>query len=143
MAKHTLLSDPERDQLLGVPTGQDDLARLYTLETADFDLIRLRRENRNRLGVGLQLALLRYPGATLAQILDRISGIPEELLSFIAEQLDIPAEAIADYAARDQTMTDHARELAMTLGLRSAAGTDIPFMIAAAADAAWRQTKGS
>lgn len=142
MAKHTLLSDAERDQLFGVPAGQDDLVRLYTFEAADFDLIRLRREDRNRLGVGLQLALLRYPGTTLAQVLDRVPGIPEELLSFIAKQLDIPAEAIADYAARNQTMTDHARELAMTLGLRGAAGTDIPFMIAAAADAAWSTDRG-
>ena len=74
MAKHTLLSDPERDQLFGIPAGQDDLVRLYTFEAVDFDLIRLRREDRNRLGFGLQLALLRYP-ATLAQVLDRVPGV--------------------------------------------------------------------
>ena len=39
-------------------------------------------------------------------------------------------------------MTDHARELAMTLELRGAAGTDIPFMIAVAADAAWSTDRG-
>lgn len=39
---------------------------------------------------------------------------------------------LADYAARDQTMTDHARELAERLGVRGPIRTDIPFMIEAA-----------
>jgi hypothetical protein len=39
-------------------------------------------------------------------------------------------------------MTDHARELAATLGLRGAARTDIPFMIDAATKAAWATDKG-
>jgi hypothetical protein len=142
MPKHSLLSEAERDQLLGIPTERDDLARLYTFEPSDIDQIRLRREDRNRLGIGLQLALLRHPGATLAQVLDRVHGLPEELLAFVAEQLGVATEAIADYAAREQTMTDHARELAAALGLRSPARTDIPFMIAAAADAAWSTDKG-
>lgn len=142
MAKHELLSDGERDQLLGVPTERDDLARLYTFEPTDIDLIRLRREDRNRLGIGLQLALFRHPGTTLAQILNRVSALPEELLSFIAEQLGIPAEAIADYAAREQTMTDHARELAAAFGLRGPVKTDIPFMIEMATNASWPTDKG-
>jgi TnpA family transposase len=142
MPKHELLSDAEREQLLGIPTERDDLARLYTFEPMDIDLIRLRREDRNRLGIGLQLALFRHPGTTLAQLLNRVTGLPEELLSFIAEQLGMPAEAIEDYAAREQTMTDHARELAAALGLRGPARTDIPFMIEMAANAAWPTDKG-
>nr|WP_168169019.1 DUF4158 domain-containing protein [Shinella sp. HZN7] len=142
MAKHELLSDAEREQLLGIPPERDDLARLYSFEPADIDLIRLRREDRNRLGIGLQLALFRHPGTTLAQVLNRTTSIPEGLLSFVSEQLGIPAEAIADYAAREQTMTDHARELANTLGLRVPARTDIPFMIEMAATVAWSTDKG-
>ena len=69
MRKHELLNEAEREQLLGFPTSRDDLARLYTFEPHDLDLIRLRRENRNRLGVAVQLALFRHPGMTLAQIL--------------------------------------------------------------------------
>ncbi|AFL49732.1 hypothetical protein ABIE78_004492 [Sinorhizobium fredii] len=79
---------------------------------------------------------------TLAQILQSSAGLPEELVSSIAEQLDIPAAALADYAGREQTMTDHARELAGAYGLRGAARTDIPFMIEAAARAAWGTDKG-
>uniref|UniRef100_UPI000567368B DUF4158 domain-containing protein n=1 Tax=Rhizobium fredii TaxID=380 RepID=UPI000567368B len=62
MRKHELLTEAERVQLLGVPTERDDLARLYTFERRDLDLIRLRREDRNRLGLALQLALFRHPG---------------------------------------------------------------------------------
>ncbi|WP_425524262.1 DUF4158 domain-containing protein [Brucella anthropi] len=142
MRKHELLNEAEREQLLGFPTSRDDLARLYTFEPHDLDLIRLRRENRNRLGVAVQLALFRHPGMTLAQILQRSAGLSEELVSFIAEQLDLPETAFAAYAVRDQTMTDHARELASALGLRGASRTDIPFMIEAAAKAAWGTDKG-
>ncbi|AFL49733.1 hypothetical protein ABIE78_004491 [Sinorhizobium fredii] len=60
MRKHELLSEAEREQLLGIPIDRDDLARLYTLEPHDIDQVRLRREDRNRLGVALQLALFRH-----------------------------------------------------------------------------------
>ena len=65
--KHEILTDAEREQLIGIPTGRDRLARLYTIEPADVDLIGTRREQRNLLGVAVQLALLRHPGMTLAQ----------------------------------------------------------------------------
>lgn len=142
MRKHELLSETEREQLLGIPIDRDDLARLYTLEPNDIDQVRLRREDRNRLGVALQLALFRHPGVTLAQILQSSAGLPEELVSFVAEQLDITAIALADYAGREQTMTDHTRELAAAYGLRGATRADIPFMIEAAAKAAWETDKG-
>ncbi|AFL51776.1 hypothetical protein ABIE78_002368 [Sinorhizobium fredii] len=142
MRKHELLTEAERVQLLGVPTERDDLARLYTFERRDLDLIRLRREDRNRLGLALQLALFRHPGMTLAQILLRSTSLPEELVSFVAQQLDIPAASFADYAGREQTMTDHARELAAAVGLRGASRTDIPFMIDADAGAAWDTDRG-
>jgi hypothetical protein len=81
MAKHELLSDAEREQLLGIPRERDQLARLYTLERSDFDII-------------------------------------QQLIAFIAEQLAIAPNALSDYASREQTMTDHARELATALGFR-------------------------
>ncbi|MGX1500808.1 TnpA family transposase [Labrenzia sp. MBR-25] len=142
MRKHELLSEAEREQLFGIPVDRDTLARLYTFEISDLELIWNRREDRNRLGVALQLALLRHPGMSLAQILHRPAGLPNELVIFVAEQLEIPASVLAYYAVREQTMTDHARELATALGLRPAARTDITFMIDAAAKAACSTDKG-
>lgn len=60
--KHQLLTESERGQILAIPTDRDHLARLYTFEPADIEIIGARRERRNRLGVALQLALLRHPG---------------------------------------------------------------------------------
>ena len=140
--KHQLLTESERDQILAIPTDRDHLARLYSFEPSDIDIIGARRERRNRLGVALQLALLRHPGTTLAQIIRDKGAIPHHLAAFVAEQLGLRVTDLADYAARDQTMTDHARELAEHLNLRGPTRTDIPFMIEAAAKTAWATDKG-
>jgi len=60
----------------------------------------------------------------------------EPLVSFIASQLRLPTAALADYAVREQTTTDHARELGAALGLRPQARTDLSLIIDAAASAA-------
>src|SRR3546814_1481708 len=57
--KHQLLTESERAQILAIPTDRDHLARLYTFEPSDIEIIGARRERRNQLGVALQLALLR------------------------------------------------------------------------------------
>ena len=140
--KHELLTEAEREQLIGIPTDRDQLARLYTFEPADIDLIGARREKRNLLGVAVQLALLRHPGMTLAQLLQDRSAMPVALISFAAGQLGVSPSLFADYAVREQTMTDHARELAARLGMRGPVRSDIPLMIDAAARAAWPTDKG-
>ena len=136
MDRNRLLTDAERRRLVHIPEERDELVRLYTFEAADLTLIRDRRDDANRLGVAVQLALLRHPGVTLAGWLQGGFAVPVELVSFLAEGLDLPASAFTDYAARAQTMTDHARDLASVLGLRLAVRGDIPMMIDAAAEAA-------
>jgi TnpA family transposase len=142
MRKHELLDTAERERLLAIPTSRDDLARLYTLEPSDIELIRLRRGDRNRLGLGLQLALFRHPGMTLAQHLSQAGDIPKELVRFIAEQLDISPSRLGNYATREQTMTDHAVEIAAALGFRAPVRSDIALMVEAAAGAAWPTDSG-
>ena len=66
----------------------------------------------------------------------------DSLVAWLAERLEIPAAAFAKYAARTQTMTDHARILAAALGLRPASAADLPFMIEAAAQSAWSTDHG-
>jgi len=60
--EHILLSDAERATLFRIPTDPDELARRFTLEKPDLDLIGQRRHDRNRLGMALQFTLIRYPG---------------------------------------------------------------------------------
>ncbi|MCA3585116.1 MAG: Tn3 family transposase [Methylocystis sp.] len=142
MDKNRLLGDAERRALIGIPEERDQLVRLYTFEAGDLALIAERRDDANRLGVALQVALLHHPGMTLAGWLQGGFGLPSALVSFLAETLGLPEDALSAYAGRDLTMTDHARELAQALGVRAPARGDIPFMIAAAAKAAHGTDKG-
>jgi TnpA family transposase len=142
MDKNRLLGDAERRALIGIPEERDQLVRLYTFEADDLALIAERRDDANRPGVALQIALLRHPGMTLAGWLQGGFGLPSALVSFLAETLGLPEDALSAYAGCDQTMTDHARELAQALGVRAPARGDIPFMIAAAAKAAHGTDKG-
>jgi len=142
MGRRDLLSADERGRIFGVPTHRDDLARLYTFEASDLELIGTRREDRNRLGFAMQLALLRHPGLTLAQA----NALPDvdlrPLAAFVAQQLQIAPGLFERYAARDQTRTDHAREVAAVLGLRPPTRADLPMLIEAAASGAWSTEKG-
>ncbi len=97
-----------------------------------------RRGDANRLGYAVQLALLRHPGTALAYLDPPVHS----LVTWMAGQLDFPAAAFAEYARRPQTMTDHARQLAATLGLRSPTMAEVPPMTEAAAQAARGTDRG-
>src|SRR5271170_5089287 len=114
MAHRQLLTDEERQTLLGIPLDADSMARCFTLSGADQDLVAGRRRDANRIGFAVQLALLRRPGIALAQLERPV----EPLVRWLASHLEIPAAPFAEYARRPQTQTDHARLLAKTLGLR-------------------------
>lgn len=138
MAYRQLLTDEERQALLGVPLDPDGMARCFTLSRADQDLVAARRRDANRIGFAVQLALLRYPGMALAQLEQPV----EPLIEWLATRLEIPAAPFAGYARRPQTMTDHAQLLARTLGLRPPVTADLVMMIEAAAQAAWSTDRG-
>jgi hypothetical protein len=68
MAHRQLLTDEERQALLGIPLDADGMARCFTLSRADRHLVAARRRDANRIGFAVQLALLRHPGIALAQL---------------------------------------------------------------------------
>ena len=110
MAHRQLLTGEERQALLGIPLDADSMARCFTLSRADRHLVAARRRDANRIGFAVQLALLRHPGIALAQLEQPV----EPLVQWLAKQLEIPAAPFTGYARRPQTMTDHARLLAIT-----------------------------
>jgi hypothetical protein len=56
--RRQLLTDDERRALLGIPLEPDGLARHFSLSRSDQDLVVGRRDDANRLGFAVQLALL-------------------------------------------------------------------------------------
>jgi len=111
-----LLSPEQRDQLSRIPADlpERELARHYTFTAADLALIGQRRRDANRLGFALQLAVLRYPGRSLADLPE----IPPRLLAYVAEQVDVPVAAFATYGERRSTIFEHLDELRRVYGYR-------------------------
>ena len=85
MGRRDLLSVDERAKLFGIPVERDALARCYGFGPGDLALIERRREDRNRLGFAVQLALMRHPGLTLGQVLAGPDIDMTPLVSFVAE----------------------------------------------------------
>ena len=107
MSRRTLLSYEQRARLFAVPTTPAETAKHYVLSPDDLLLLRSKRRSVNRLGLAVQLCLLRYPGQGLGPGQQPSAA----LLDFVAGQLGISAATFADYARRDQTRREHATEL--------------------------------
>ena len=119
MPRRSIFSIAERDSLLAIPSAEDELIRHYTFNANDLSLIRQRRGEANRLGMAVQLCLLRFPGQGLLPAPD----VPDFLLDWIGGQLGIGPEWWPLYAGREETRREHLVELRVYLGLE-------PFSIA-------------
>ncbi len=96
MPRRSILSAAERDSLLALPDAQDELIRHYTFSEPDLSLIRQRRGDANRLGVAVQLCLLRFPGQGLLPD----ASVPPPLLQWIGRQLRLDPVCWPQYAER-------------------------------------------
>lgn len=95
------------------PVPRADLDRYFFLDDADRALIEPKRREANRLGYAVQLCTARYLGTFLTDL----SQVPEEVVVYLAEQLDITDPAcLADYPSREQTRHDHAEEIRREYG---------------------------
>lgn len=112
MSRRSLLTAEERKHLFDSPSSPREIAERYTLSLEDLAWIDSRRHPENRLGAAVHLALLRHPGFGWR------SGVtvPPALLTFLAEQVGVPAALITNYARRGQTRRGHIREFRARLG---------------------------
>jgi TnpA family transposase len=94
MPRRLILTDAERHELLTLPTDDDALVRYWTLDDTDHRLLETRRRADTRLGLALQLCALRYPG----RFIQRGEVIPEPALAFLADQLALEPDTLADFA---------------------------------------------
>jgi hypothetical protein len=85
MPRRRALTGVQIEALLALPTTEPDLIRHYTLNSADLAVIARRRRPHNRLGFAVQLCALRFPG----RLLRPGAAVPCEVLSFVADQLDL------------------------------------------------------
>jgi TnpA family transposase len=85
MAHRELLTESQRDSFHAPASDERGMVRHYTLSTDDLALINRRRGDPNRLGFGVMLCYLRFPG----RILQQGEQPPEALCAFVAEQLGL------------------------------------------------------
>lgn len=123
MPTRELLTPAQRLRLDALPVDLDDrlMARHHTLSEVDVGVVSLRRTETNRLGFGVQLCLLRYPGRPLRPR----EAAPEKIVRYVAAQLGADPRAMDSYAGsadgkagRDTTRREHLSEIVETFGFR-------------------------
>ena len=85
MAQWQRLSEAQITELFDPPAQQRELIRHFTLTAADLAAILRCRGDSNRLGYGLMLCYLNYPGRALRAG----ERPPAELIGFVAEQIGV------------------------------------------------------
>jgi hypothetical protein len=65
MPRREILSPAQREALLAIPVDRAGLIEHYVLSEQDISLVRQHRGDHHRLGIAVQLALLRFPGTAL------------------------------------------------------------------------------
>src|SRR2546422_9874445 len=116
------LTATERDRLNHFPTPipDEDLRAFFLLSEDDQHVINHQREAHPRLGFALQLCALRYLGFAP----DDLSTTPEDVVLYVARQLDVPAAAIHADGQRIKTRTTHLQQVQAYLGFRLATPLD-------------------
>ena len=116
MATRDVFSDEELAQLRGFPEiTRAELIRHFTLTGADEAFVRKFRGQGNVLGAAVQLCALPWLGF----VPDEVRSAPAAAVARLSEGLQIPAEEPRGYGRREQTRTDHLREVARYLGWRT------------------------
>src|SRR5271165_4649075 len=91
------------------------LVREASLTQADMNEVAKCRRDHNRLGFAYQIGFARLFNRFPAQ---QPLEINEELLSFVAVQMNIDSERISDYALWQHTVSEHQARIQQYLGLR-------------------------
>jgi len=117
------LSEAERLRFSSFPDdlSTKDLIGFFTLSPTDLRQIPANASAANRLGFALQLVLLRFLGFHLPEL----SSVQGEVIDFVASQIDVDSERLGSYGEREQTRSDHQRQIEKYLGYRSATQEDL------------------
>ncbi len=115
MATRDVFSEDELAQLRGFPEpARAELIRYFTVAPADELFVRKFRGRENVMGVAVQLCTLPW----LGYVPDDVKAAPAVAVARLSEKLGIPVGELRRYGAREQTRTDHLRDVAAHLGWR-------------------------
>jgi hypothetical protein len=117
------LTPAERDRLnrFPDPIPDEDLRVFFTLSDREMQEVQKQRGAPNQLGFALQLCALRYLGFAP----DDGSATPGAAVTFLAQQVGVPAAALATYGTRIHTRTTHFQQVQASLGFRPALPLDV------------------
>lgn len=132
MSRRRLLNEDTWTALLDPPLDDREIARHYTFTRDDLDDVTTKRSDANRLGFGIVMLYLRYPGRAL----EAGELPPDAVLAYIARQIGCEQRLFEEYAARDATRREHLAEAMRSGGYigfdRAAAHSAIAFLTSAA-----------
>jgi len=87
--------------------NETQLARYFHLDSTALTLINKRRGDYNRLGFALQLITVRFLGTLLSDP----TNVPFVVVNFIARQLGVGIDDLAQYMSRKATRYTHSAEI--------------------------------
>ena len=112
-----MFSAAEEERLRGFrEIGLDELIQFFTLTAQDQAFIKAHRGADNRLGIAVQLCSL----PRLGFVPDDVAAAPTSAVTRLSKQLGLAARDLRGYGAREQTRTEHLREVTAFLGWRPA-----------------------
>ena len=118
-----VFSEADLARLRGYPEviGADELIRFFTLMPGDVAFVSGHRGEANRIGIAVQLCTLPWLGF----VPDEVASAPSPTVERLCAQLGVAPDALRQYALREQTRTDHLREVAAFVGWR--VGAEVEF----------------
>lgn len=121
-APEILLTEEQRLEFTQIPQNisEWEIAKYYTFTDNDMEIINRHRRDYNRIGFAVQLCCLRNPGWSLSNI----NEIPDKVLNYIAEQLQVNPKEFEQYAQRENTRIEHLQELREEYGYKSFTDAD-------------------
>jgi TnpA family transposase len=122
------LSKGERIRLSRFPAdvSDNDCVVYFTLTPSDLELVGRRRRDENHLGFALLICTLRYLGYFPAGI----HRSPENVVAYVANQLQASSESLAEYADREETRWEHYPVVMAHLGFHRANTDDKEALVA-------------
>nr|WP_229201975.1 DUF4158 domain-containing protein [Enterococcus faecalis] len=105
---YNLTSAAQRKALLSLDKlSKDEFQGYFSFSRLDVKFILSHRGVENRLGIGLQLCLARYPGISLS-LVDKVSN---SLIEYVAAQLKISTIDLDNYLSKKNTPLVHLKEI--------------------------------